>query len=107
MKDQIYSKRKPQAEMENYLDNSGFIARDIFSDSFKLRFADATAMFNHHLIKFWFLNGWKNILKEKDVESVFEKVERNMNSKSEKSGYCELTIPFLVFSCQKKIIESD
>jgi hypothetical protein len=33
-------------------------------DSFELSFIDGTTMLNHYLIKYWFLDGWKKILRK-------------------------------------------
>lgn len=101
MKDQIYSKRKPIREIRKLLKKSGFEIDEIHSDLFEIRFIDGTAMFNHYLIKCWFLDGWKDILSDKDMETVFDKVEKRLNVKSEEKGICKLTVPFLVFDCNR------
>lgn len=62
MKAQIYSKRKPLNETKSLLENAGFEIKNLIHDSFEIRFSDGTAMFNHYLIRFWFLDGWKSIL---------------------------------------------
>jgi len=59
LKDQIYLKRKPLNEVESILKASGFIIKNIKYNKFNISFLDGTTMFNHYLIKYWFLDGWK------------------------------------------------
>jgi len=63
---------------------AGFKIKSIKNDSFPLRFLDGATMFNHSLIKYWFLDGWKNILKPCDIQSIFEQLENKLNSTAKK-----------------------
>ena len=89
----IYQKRRPVNEIKTLLEESGYSVKNILYDSFNIRFADGTAMLNHYFIKYWFLDSWKNILKTTDLEKVFDKVETDLNSYSEKNGFL---LPFLL-----------
>jgi ubiquinone/menaquinone biosynthesis C-methylase UbiE len=102
MKDQIYTKRKPVDEVKTLLVNSGFKITGIHSDSFSMNFLDGTTMFNHSLIKYWFLGGWKDILNEDDLEEVFDQTENKLNEKALKEGELQLTIPFVTIDCTKE-----
>jgi len=84
MKQQIHSKRKPLADIKKSLNETGFEIESIKNDSFSLRFLDGATMFNHSLIKYWFLDGWKNILKPCDIQSIFEQLENKLNSTAKK-----------------------
>ena len=103
MKEQIYFKRKPVEEIKILTEDLGFEIKNIFFDSFELRYADGTSMFNHYVIKYWFLSGWKSILPENKLELVFDKVEARLNELAGHKGYLTLTIPFVTFDCRRKI----
>jgi ubiquinone/menaquinone biosynthesis C-methylase UbiE len=102
MKDQIYSKRKPLEEVRTLLINSGFKISGIHTDSFSINFLDGTTMFNHSLIKYWFLGGWKDILNDDDQEEVFDQTENKLNEKAMEKGELQLTIPFVTIDCIKE-----
>ena len=102
MKEQIYSKRKPLTEIKALLSNSGFEINSINEDNFILRFLDGPTMFNHYLIKYWFLDGWKSILKPKDLENIFEQLEQKLNEIAKEKGEISLTIPYVTIDCRRK-----
>jgi len=101
MKQQIYSKRKPLEDIKKSLSETGFEIKSIKNDSFTLRFLNGAAMFNHSLIKYWFLDGWKNILKPDDLQNIFEQLENKLNSVAKENGEIILTVPFVTIDCRK------
>ncbi len=101
LKAHIYSKRKPLEEIKYLLTTSGFKMSEVYTDGFTINFADAAAMFNHSLIKFWFLPGWKDILKTTDRERVFDQIENRLNESALQKGKLQLTIPFAVIDSIK------
>ena len=100
MKAQIYSKRKPLAETKASLEEAGFGIENIAENSFQLRFTDEETMFNHYLIKYWFLDGWKSILDENDLENIFTLVELQLDIAGE-NGEFRLTIPYVTVDCRR------
>ncbi|RKY95579.1 MAG: hypothetical protein DRQ13_06920 [Ignavibacteriae bacterium] len=102
MNEQIYSKRKPLTEIKALLSNSGFEIKSIDEDNFILRFLDGPTMFNHYLIKYWFLDGWKSILKPKDLENIFEQLEQRLKEIAKEKGELKLTIPYVTIDCRRK-----
>jgi len=101
MRKQIYLKRKPLNEIEKLLKSFGFKVTDIYHDKFYLRFIDGTTMFNHSLIKYWFLGGWKSILDDNNLEKIFDEVESRLNSIAKEKGELQLTVPFVTIDCRK------
>ena len=99
MKDQIYSKRKPLKEVIRMLEMTGFEIKNIKHNSFKFDFLDGSTMFNHYLIKYWFLGSWKNIIKQEDQEYIFGAAEKELNSIASEKGLISLTIPYVVLDC--------
>ena len=98
----INAKRKPLNEIKSILETVGFSIKDIIHDSFRLRFVDGTTMFNHSLIKYWFLGAWKDALNQQDWTRIFDKVESKLNKQADNQGEIVLTIPFVTIDCIKK-----
>jgi len=101
MKEQIYFKRKPLSEMKELITSIGFRIINIQHDKFYLRFVDGLTMFNHSLIKYWFLDGWKSILDGVHLEKIFNEVETELNDIAKEKGEILLTVPFVTIDCRK------
>lgn len=101
MREHIYSKRRPLEEMKQFLIEAGFAIRSVVRDAFGMNFVDAATMFNHSLIKYWFLNGWKAVLQQRDLERIFEEIEQRMNAVAREKGEIRLTVPFVVIDMQR------
>jgi len=100
----IYSKRKPVSEIENYLKYSGFKIDSIHEDIFYYRFSDGTAMLNHAVIKYAFMESWKNIIPVDYQEKIFKQIENRLNAQAEKTGGFSMQVPFVTVDCEKKKI---
>jgi arsenite methyltransferase len=101
LKDHIFSKRKPLSYTKNLIEKVGFEIKSVFEDSFNLRFTNGSAMLNHSLIKFAFSEPWKNVVKEKDINSIFAEIEKELNEVSQKTGEINLTIPWVCVDGRK------
>jgi hypothetical protein len=88
--------------MEALLDDAGFAVERSRFDGFKLRFVDAEAMFEHYLIRYWFLPSWKELVDEADRESVFTEVEQRMNAAARAKGEVVLDVPFVTLDCRRR-----
>jgi len=102
MKEHIHSKRKPLDEVKTLLINSSFQIAAIQHDSFSFNFVDATSMFNHYLIKYWFFSEWKKILSDVDYEKIFEQTKNSLNKIANDRGDLRLTIPYVTIDCTKE-----
>ena len=101
LKAHIFLKRKPTEFIVDLLHKNRFVLNEAITDSFNYRFADGTSFFNYYFIKFAFLEPWKNIVKQKNLENVFTKIEQSLNDKAEEFGELTLTIPFVFIDCEK------
>ncbi|MDR3627045.1 MAG: methyltransferase domain-containing protein [Ignavibacteriaceae bacterium] len=97
----IYEKRRPLSEIKMILNENHFEVKEVIEDKFYLRFADATTMFNHSFIKYWFLDNWKKIAPVRNTELIFDRVKSRLNSLAEEQGELKLSIPFAVINCTK------
>ncbi len=58
----------------------------------ELRFANGTALFDHHFIKLWFLDAWKKVVVGREVE-VLLRLRRRLDEVADLKGGLRLTIP--------------
>jgi arsenite methyltransferase len=98
----ILSKRKTMQMNTNMITGSGFLIEDITTGDFRMRFIDASAMFNHYFIKIAFLDSWKKILPEDMHYKIFSSLESGLNKYADENNGIDLTIPFACFSCKKE-----
>jgi arsenite methyltransferase len=101
MKEHIHSKRKPVDEMKKLLENNNYVIKDIILDKFTMRYADGASFLNHFFIRLAFMDPWKKVLNERDLEKVFGEIENKMNEFAVKNGEVRITIPFATFDCRR------
>jgi ubiquinone/menaquinone biosynthesis C-methylase UbiE len=94
----IYEKRKPLEEMTFLLRQNGFVIGDMELSQFNYRFADGTAMLEHHFIRLAFMESWMKLLPASEAESIFSRVELLLNRQAEISGGLNLSIPFVLIN---------
>ena len=97
----IYSKRKPLEKIIDLLKTAGLGIENVQHKSFRIDFLDGSTMFDHYLIKYWFLDEWKNILSMQDREKIFEETEEHLNNSALNNGSFFLTIPYVIINCIK------
>ena len=95
VKKHIYSKRRPLDEVKKLIVSSGFKIKNITTDKFCLRFADGKTMFKHSLINNWFLDSWKDIVSNEQLEKIFSQIEEELNKVADEKREIKLTVPFL------------
>jgi len=57
-----------------------------------MRFANGTALLNHHFIKLGFLNAWKNVVPGREIEA-FLRLQHRLDEVASQTGELLLTIP--------------
>lgn len=102
VQEHINQKRPTVSMIESLLQAHGFAVTTTQHDSFTLRFLSADALFHHHLIKFWFLPAWKELIAPQAQESVFIDLERSLNEQARRRGEITLTIPFATIDARKQ-----
>lgn len=83
------------------LQNAGLKKINILQDKFYMRFADGSALLNHSFIIIGFIDGWKNIISDKDKTEFFTKLEESLNKYSKEKGELKLTIPMVFIEAVK------
>src|SRR3989304_6990874 len=101
LKKHIYHKRRPLDELKKLFQSNGFKIEKLIHDSFKLRFLNATTMFNHYLIRLAFLDSWLDLVPADKVDKIFDHVENRLNLKAREYGEMILTIPFVLIDAEK------
>lgn len=79
--------RGTRAGVQQLLERNGFEITRVIEDEFFLRFADGTAMFQHHLVQF-FLYGWRGVT---DDPAIYAALEEKLNAASP----LEMRVPML------------
>lgn len=75
------------------LRDAGFRVQDLTTQSFRMRFADGSALLRHYFIPRGFVPGWKSVAAADSLPKVFETLERNLNVVAAQRGELALTIP--------------
>jgi arsenite methyltransferase len=101
LKKHIYHKRRPLEELKNLFEINGFKIEKVLHDSFKLRFLNATTMFNHYLIRLAFLDSWLDLVPADKVDILFSQIENRLNLKAQEYGELVLTVPFVLIDAKK------
>jgi hypothetical protein len=87
------------------LEDSGFQVVEVVTDSFRMKFADGSALLRHHLIRRGFLQDWKSVAPSGAPKEIFEKIERKLNDTAKQLGELVLTVPMACVVAQKAPID--
>lgn len=98
----IAAKRKPPDETAALLEGAGFRVERLLEDSFRLRFADATAFFGHFLVRVAFLRPWLEVLDPALRQPVFAAIERRLAVRAQEAGELCMTIPLACFDARRR-----
>lgn len=101
LKKHIYTKRRPLEELLDIFEGHEFKVKNVLHDSFKYRYIDAAAMFNHSLVRIAFLDSWLDIVPAENIEEIFNEVESRLNKKAKADGEITLTVPFVLIDAEK------
>jgi len=80
------------ASVRALLEDGGFNVTRVVERQGLMRFADGTALFNHHFIKLGFLDAWKKVVPGRE-RIVFGKLLGRLNDVARQHGELRLTIP--------------
>ncbi len=87
--------------VESLLRSAGFTIVESALDSFRMRFADGSALLRHHFIRLGFVPGWKAVAAPGSLEKTFEMLERRLNEMAREHGNLALTIPMACLVARK------
>jgi ubiquinone/menaquinone biosynthesis C-methylase UbiE len=79
--------------LEGMFRAAGFETMDVETTSFRMRFADGSALLRHHFIRMGFVPAWVSLVPAERVEDTFGVLERNLNRVAAERGELALTIP--------------
>jgi precorrin-6B methylase 2 len=89
------------ASVGRLLHTAGFMVDDVVTASFRLRFADGSALLRHSFIRLGFVQAWKEIPAAGSVQATFEYLERALNAVAQRQGEVALTVPIACFTARK------
>jgi ubiquinone/menaquinone biosynthesis C-methylase UbiE len=102
MKEHILTHRQPMPVLSGRIEAAGFGELKIEESSFTMSYTDGRAMLNHPFIKLAFLEAWKGVVAEKEVNDIFKRLEENLNAAAGSSGGLTMTVPMACISCWKR-----
>jgi arsenite methyltransferase len=85
------------------LEVAGFGVARAIEDKFEMRFLNGSVMFNHSLVRFGFLDGWRGIVAPEDEEEVFALLEKRLNEAAGRRGELRMTVPMLYVEGRKSL----
>ena len=95
--------RGTKESISSLLHAVGFRIVNLREDSFQLRYLDGSALFNHALTKFGFLDGWRRVVDPEDEEQVFAVLEHKLNRIANVEGGLHMTVPMLYLEGEKLV----
>jgi hypothetical protein len=98
----IHAKRRPLEEVRALVAAAGFDTTRISEGSFSLRFLDGTALLSHFFVRIGFLEAWRSVPPPRDVDRVFELLERRLNEAARRRGELRLDVPFACLDCRAR-----
>jgi arsenite methyltransferase len=101
MREHIYRKRRPLPELVMLLNQYGFRVNNIVEEKFDYRFTDGTTLLQHFFMRLAFIPSWESIVPAERRQQVFQIIENELNDRSDRTGQCILTVPFVVINCGK------
>jgi ubiquinone/menaquinone biosynthesis C-methylase UbiE len=93
--------RGTKESVRGLLEGSGFVVTRVIEESFHLRYLDGSALLNHSLTKFGFLDGWRAVVGPGDEREIFQKVEKRLNEIAARNSELVMTIPALYVEGEK------
>src|SRR6266852_6942871 len=93
--------RGTKESLSDMLQAAGFRVVKIREDRFHFRYLDGSALFNHFLTQFGFLDGWRRVIDQEDEERVFMLIENRLNQIASASGELCMTVPMLYLEGEK------
>ena len=83
------------------LERAGFEVTDVITDSFRMRFADGSALLRHYFIRLGFVPDWRAVAEGPALAATFAALERNLNAAAKQHGELALTIPMACVAGRK------
>ena len=97
----IRAKRPPVDEVEAAVSAAGFEIEGRRLDRFALRFASASALFSHWLIRIGFLEAWRETVPPAERDAVFAEVARRLDAAIRPGEGLRLDVPFACWTARR------
>ncbi|MFN0050738.1 MAG: class I SAM-dependent methyltransferase [Planctomycetales bacterium] len=98
----LHIQRRGTVESINELLNrAGFENLGATTGSYRMRFADGSALLRHHFIRLAFVPGWKSIVPDALVETTFRALEENLNAVAARCGELAVAVPMVCIKACK------
>lgn len=88
------------------LERANFEISEVVTSSFRLRFADESALLRHFFIRLGFVQAWSRVATTGRVQETFEVLESELNTLAAARGELVLTIPMACILARKPVSAS-
>jgi len=85
------------------LQQTGWKPVRIVEDSFRMRFVDGSALFNHSLTRIGFLDGWRSVVTPDEERKIFDTIEKKLNEVARAEGELRMSVPMLYLEAEKVV----
>lgn len=95
---------KHRADLETILgwyQAASFRTPRVVEDQFVMRYSNGTALLNHSLTVFGFLEGWRTFVPADKERALFHALEQRLNKLARKSGELSVSVPIAYIEGQK------
>ncbi|RTL43573.1 MAG: class I SAM-dependent methyltransferase [Burkholderiales bacterium] len=99
--DEHIAHRATPDSVSQLLARTGFAVEEVTTGSFRLRFADGSALLNHFFIRMAFVPAWAALVEPGTAPAVFDALEAALNDRAASRGELALTIPTAGFVARR------
>ncbi len=92
------------ASVSQSVTQAGFVVDKVLTDSFRLRFANGSALLRHYFIRLGFWDGWKAVVLPNRLADTFLVLEQRLNEFAGAKGELALTIPLAYVEASKSLM---
>ncbi len=96
------SHRESKEKIVDDFDRMGFVLEKAIEDKTYMRFVDASAIFDHGLIRIGFLATWQKIIPESVHDKFFEILKSKIDAVIQETGAFKMNIPILYLQFRKE-----
>lgn len=94
--------RATPAGVQQLLEDAGFEVTEQAESSFRLRYADGSALLRHFFIRLGFLPAWKALASPGREAETFAALEQALNERAARLGELALTVPMAGFVARRR-----
>lgn len=93
--------RVTEKSLSHDLESAGFVVTRVVRDAFTMRYLDGSALLNHTLVRYGFLDGWRGVVEAAHERDVFRALEEGLDRIARDEGELVMTVPMLYVEARR------